>query len=68
MGMHEAMGASEDVTSSDNPHLCTKLEMGPMSAVVTFSPCKQFKKVRFLKGFWLGSITCTTQSLVFIIT
>ena len=42
MGMHEAMGASEDVTSSDNPHLCTKLEMGPMSAVVTFSPCKQF--------------------------
>ena len=31
MGMHEAMGASEDVTSSDNPHLCTKLEMGPMS-------------------------------------
>ena len=39
MGMHEAMGALEDVTSSDNPHLCTKLEMCPMSAIVTFSPC-----------------------------
>ena len=44
MGVHEAMkAASEDVTSSDNPHLCTKLEMCPMGKIVTFSPCKQFE-------------------------